>query len=198
MTKRKPKPKRKQIQRFTYTDSDGGKMIFVVKKIIPGTEAINLPLTEAHLDEAARNNGYGDAQRCAGAYCARDHADMFNHAVVGPFLFTDATLFIVSKKDALGHPIEAVQYEHSQPEISRTFDRGRAGVAELRKRIRDAGGTLWLRLKPKRLRVGETRKGGTGRRTGERTPRLTVNNPALRRIVRAAQGQRPPEPEKSA
>lgn len=132
-------------------------------------KTVDLYLTAEHVLAAIEAKGWGNPMKCAGAFCARAHK--FPHAVDGYVDWLDSRAYVVSKvKNRL--PYECFGYTHRHPEISKLFDT-KVGAYRLLEMI-EQNGPIHIRLTPARVRIGETNKGGTGKRDLTRTKIVTL------------------------
>jgi hypothetical protein len=135
-----------------------------------GTTAMDLVLTADDVRESIRLNGAGDTTKCPGAICiqrhARLYAHLFRHDVVGMVDFTTSRLFIESRQNKLGHPIDCYGYEQDG-KIPNLVDNSPEGLKRLLAYI-EKHGPITFRIKPYRQRSKEGRPGRDRKSTGVR------------------------------
>lgn len=153
-----------------------------VKVIWPENE-IQLDLTEADVLLAHSKGGEGDTRHCAVACLIKRQAAKFMpYAVNGVVEFMDSRAFVGIGSP--GHyPKKALRYEHSCGWLTEMFDR--QGYKELIKRIKEAGGTLTVTLRPYRLRLKESSPGKLKvPKDGSRSRHFTLVRGEMRRSMR--------------
>jgi hypothetical protein len=117
-------------------------------------------LTADHVTKSIKAKGVGDTLRCSVAFCVRDHADKFPHAIDGGMIdFQYTTAFVASKHNKSGWPTECYVYQHSLGEFAKLND-SRGGQRKLLKLI-EQHGPIHIVLRPARKRK-EPPVGGHG------------------------------------
>jgi hypothetical protein len=127
---------------------------------------MELVLTAEHVRESIRLNGAGDTTKCPGSICVQCHANLFRHKVIGMIDFTTSRLFIESRQNKLGHPIDCYGYEHDG-KIPNMVDNTPEGLRRLLAYIEEHG-PITFRIKPYRKRSEEGRPGRDRKGTGVR------------------------------
>jgi hypothetical protein len=132
---------------------------------------VRLTLKAEHVRASIRSNGVGNTQLCTMAFCARAHAKEFDHPYIGDIDWTYARAYVGSRRNKrTGLPDECYVYAHSD-DIGKLNDT-RGGQERLLADLEQNGDRI-ITLRPYPQRHGESKRGGTGRRTGERTAKGT-------------------------
>ena len=128
-----------------------GMVIKSPAKVRRGRLKIVLRLTTADVLHAIKLKGAGDTQNCPGALCTTREKDKFTHLVVGYVDFWPSRVYVASKLNALGLPIECYVYDHDENEtIVDIVDSTPNGLQKLLKKVKAAGGHIDFVLKPAR------------------------------------------------
>lgn len=139
----------------------------VPAKVFRGDTTVSITLTAAHVRRALELDGVANTQCCAGAVCALDHAELFNHLIEGYVDWQYSRAYLVSKVDDRYMPSECVVYQHTD-DAAVDFDT----VAGLKKLLKDLeeNGDRTIILRPVTKKPHGTRAAGkTGVRDGSRT-----------------------------
>ena len=138
-------------------------------KVRTPRSAIEVTLTGADVLKSIQVHGVGNTMTCSMAMCVNRLRSAFPHPVP-PHGFIDwqyRTCYVVSKVDKRTKlPTECYRYLHNS-KVAHINDTV-GGQQELLKMVREAGGSITIRLSPRR-RIDATKKGGTGRKTGSRS-----------------------------
>jgi hypothetical protein len=158
---------------FEIDHHDGTKTnLRALAKVRTPKHMVEVILTEEHVLHSMRMNGVGSTQKCSAAVCMVENADKFDHRVAGYVDYFHSTCFVVSKLDRESRlPSECYRYMHNYAWIAKLNDK-KGGQKELLEIIR-RDGPIVIRLWPRNRTPTYTREGGTGRRDGTRSTRLT-------------------------
>lgn len=117
--------------------------------VVRGKASIVLLLTADHVRRSINQCGWGSCGTCPIALCVIDHSKHFKHQVHAMVDVTDRRIYIVSKLDKNGWPIECVAYDH-QSEFPQTFDPTKQNERALNSLLKylDANGSIAIRLHP--------------------------------------------------
>lgn len=156
-------------------------------RVVLARQAVNLTLEEEDIVNSIKADGVGNTQLCAMAMCARRQKHDFPHPYEGYIDWYYSTAYVVSKRSKeTGLPIECVKYEHHDG-VARLNDSAK-GQRTLLAKVKKEGG-IEIRLVPPRQRIGESKKGGTGRVTGERSARSGLGSGSNLRFAVALAGR---------
>jgi len=134
-------------------------------KIRLAKKPVTLVLKSEHIKKSMAVNGVGDTTACSMAVCSLMHAKSFPHPVTGYIDWQYSRVFISSKNDAHGVPVECVAYEHSN-DIAHLND-DKDGQQKLLERTEEDG-PITIALRPYRKRSEKGRPGRTRKSTGKR------------------------------
>lgn len=160
-------------------------------KVKTPSRSVKVPLKAKYAEEAIRNDGCGNSQRCAMSTAIAHNADLFPHAVLGIVDFHKRTCFVASKATKDGRITECYRYLHSD-NIADRNDKPyelKKLAAELR-----AQGDQVVTLSPRLRERERTKRDGTGKRTGERSSLSSgeyVPRAGKRRYALASGGRQP-------
>jgi hypothetical protein len=161
----------------------------VLSRVLNGRVPVVLGLTEEYVRRALDQDGQGNTQLCAGTVCTSEHRSLFPHPVVGYTDWQDTVVFVASKLKR-GWPSECFRYSH-RDKIAKQFDTA-SGCRRLIARIRQAGGTLVIRLMPYKPYKQTQPVRPRGRRTGARSQSTSQLYGANLRSARVERGLAPP------
>jgi hypothetical protein len=136
-------------------------------KVRLAKKPVTLTLKSDHIEKSMKLGGVGDTTTCSMAVCSIMHAKEFPHPVTGYIDWQYSRVFISSKNDARGVPVECVAYEHSNDIAHLNDDKGgQKKLLDMTKK--DGPITIHLRPYRKRSKLGRPGKGRatTGKRAG--------------------------------
>lgn len=85
----------------------------VKAKVYRGITEVEIEMTVEHVRRSLLLNGSGNAGLCAGAVCLASSQASFGHLVTGHAEWIYTRVYIVSKVDREGNPLECVVYQHN-------------------------------------------------------------------------------------
>jgi hypothetical protein len=155
-------------------------------KIRTPPKPARVTLAAVDAEKAIENDGCGNSQLCSMSTAITRQKNAFSHPVLGIIDYYSRTVYIASKRDKNGAIVECYRYYHHDDIANRNDKPGELKklAAELHK-----DGPKTVLLSP-RNRNDRTTKGGTGRRTGERSS-LTMGKGDKRRYAVAMGGRFP-------
>ncbi len=123
----------------------GQKPTKVWATVKPAKSDVEIVLREQDVQKAIELDGFGDAQNCAGAVCAKRHRSSFDHTVTGHFDWLYRRLYVSDSNTKIGLPKTCVAYAHNDP-VANLFDSA-DGLKRLLKLIR-TNGPITIKLTP--------------------------------------------------
>jgi hypothetical protein len=182
MTTRKTHPR----HAFRLLVQFGTKPIVFWAKVKWPTKPVDLELTEEHVRKSIKLKGIGNVATCSMALCVHDHKDAFPHEVDTYVDWFYRRVYVVSKLNVQGFPIECYCYEHHS-KIGQLND-SKGGQQKLLE-ILQRNGPMIIRLSPPKYRTQPLGR-PKGRDDGSRSKR-TLGTGAKLRFAMATQGALP-------